>query len=142
MPGLDDDISELEGTAEEPKDDIPDFDENFDIDTETPEVDKPSEQAEVVDTPEETASALDELDSVLDGLSEEDEQNIPQLEDDEEDDTGGAALGAEPAEKEASQPESMGELIDDEDLEGEAAVDAALANLESELEDLGLDDDK
>ncbi|MFT7108402.1 MAG: hypothetical protein ACI843_000037 [Psychrobacter glaciei] len=142
MPGLDDDISELEDATDEPKDDIPDFDENFDVDADASEVDKPPEQSEVVDTPEETASALDELDSVLDGLSEEDEENIPQLEDDQEANAGGAALGAEPDEKEVPQPESMGELADDEDLEGEAAVDAALANLESELEDLGLDDAK
>jgi uncharacterized protein (TIGR03503 family) len=139
MPGLDDDISELEDVAEEAKDGIPDFDENFDIDTQIPEVEK---SLEVADTPEETASALDELDSVLDGLSEEDEQNIPQLEDDQEASAGGAALGAEPDEKEAPQSESMGKLDVDEDIEGEAAVDAALANLESELEDLGLDDNK
>ncbi|MFT6153702.1 MAG: hypothetical protein ACJA1X_001047, partial [Bermanella sp.] len=120
MPDLDDDISDLDGSKEVPKDDIPDFDENFDVDSVTPEIEKPTQKDVIVDTPEQTASALGELDSVLDSLSEEDEQNIPQL------DAGSVALGAEP----------------DDELEGEAAVDAALANLENELEDLGLEDNK
>jgi uncharacterized protein (TIGR03503 family) len=113
MPDLDD-----PEPPEEAKDDIPDFDENFDIDAETPE-------PPIEDTPEETAAALDELDSVLDDLSSEDQENIPKL--DAEDDL------------------VPGDVVDEapsEELEGEAAVDAALANLESELEDLDLGEDK
>jgi uncharacterized protein (TIGR03503 family) len=118
MPDLDDDVSGLDSDVGEMKDDIPDFDENFDIDVENNE-----DAAEIVDTPEETAAALDELDSVLDGLTEEDEQNIPQLDADK-------TADAEPEED-----------VAEEELEGEAAVDAALANLETQLEDLGLDDE-
>jgi uncharacterized protein (TIGR03503 family) len=118
MPDLDGDVSGLDSDAGEMKDDIPDFDENFDI-----EVENNEDAAEIVDTPEETAAALDELDSVLDGLTEEDEQNIPQLDTDK-------TADAEPEED-----------VADEELEGEAAVDAALANLETQLEDLGLDDE-
>jgi hypothetical protein len=129
MPGLDDDISEPDSGVEEPKDDIPDFDENFDIDVKTPELEKPLEKDQVVDTPEQTASALDELDSVLDSLNEEDEQNIPQLDDDQSVDADSGASSAEATEQ-------------DDELEGEAAVDAALANLENELEDIGLENNK
>ena len=124
MPDLDDpeppidDIPEVSDSSAEGSDEIPDFDENFDIDVDTPE-------PPIVDTPEDTAAALDELDSVLDDLSSEDENNIPQL--DEADD---------------SAPLEDLDAAPDEELEGEAAVDAALANLESELEDLDLGEEK
>lgn len=117
-PAAVDDLPEPDAPAEEVSDDIPDFDENFDIDAEAPAADP------VVDTPEEKAAALDELDSVLDDLTNDDEEKIPQLD--------------------AEEPAQDDGLDDtpDEELEGEAAVDAALANLENELDDLDLDEDK
>ena len=123
IPDLDDpdpvdDIPEPDAPSEEVSDDIPDFDENFDIDAEAPTADP------VEDTPEEKAAALDELDSVLDDLTSDDEEKIPQL--DAEDAIPDDGLDDSP----------------DEELEGEAAVDAALANLENELDDLDLDEEK
>lgn len=123
MPDLDEEFPDLDeapqqnSATEEVSDDIPDFDENFDIDADVDPVDEA--EPEIKDTPEETAAALDELDSVLDDLSSEDEANIPQLDADE-------AAGDAP----------------DEALEGEAAIDAALADLETELDDLDLGNDK
>ncbi len=83
------------GAAAPVEDDIPDFDENFDVEN--------SDEAE-----NETASAIDDLDSVLDSLSDEDEENIPKLD----------------------------KTISEED---DSSIDAALANLESELDDIDVD---
>lgn len=113
MPDLDDDIPVLDEGSEEVKDEIPDFDENFDIDADSPTTEPPVQE----DTEEEKAAALDELDSVLDDLGLENEPETPGV---------GDGLDDTP----------------DDELEGEAAVDAALANLENELDDLDLDDEK
>lgn len=92
--------------ADPVEDDIPDFDENFDV-----------EQSK-----DDTASAIDDLDSVLDSLTDEDEQNIPKLD------------------------EAVAEDYDaDAQSEEDSSIDAALAGLESELDDIDVDaliDDK
>jgi uncharacterized protein (TIGR03503 family) len=128
MPEMDDlgdigdlDIEEPEPTAQAApvEDDIPDFDENFDIDN-NPEIDQDKQ---------ETASAIDELDSVLDSLSDEDEENIPQLDE---------AIDEEPASDEFDLGSQASEADTAED-EDDNSIDAALANLESELDDIDVD---
>ena len=108
----------VEDTVE---DDIPDFDENFDVENNTQE-----------DVPDDTASAIDELDSVLDSLSDEDEENIPKLD--------------ESMEAEFDLSEQAGSNSASAAEEDDASIDAALANLESELDDIDvdalIDDDK
>ena len=137
MPDMDEPDLSAEAPAEEVKDEIPDFDENFDIEADP--------EPPIVDSPEEKAAALDELDSVLDDLSAEDEENIPQL------DSDAPPEAAEPEPAPAAEDDldigadlDTGDALDEapeEELEGEAAVDAALANLENELEDLDLGED-
>ena len=135
-----DDIDDTEMDEPEPdvaaqpvEDDIPDFDENFDVDN------NPQADENPVD---ETASAIDELDNVLDGLTDEDEENIPQLDE---------TIGEEPSEPDAEDlagEDSMAEfdLSNESDAQTEPAtdeednsIDAALANLESELDDIDVD---
>ena len=140
LDGLDDlddmDIDEPEPdvTAQPVEDDIPDFDENFDVDN------NPQADESAVD---ETASAIDELDSVLDGLTDEDEENIPQLDESINEEQG--ELDAEDLTAEDSMAEfdlsSGGDsepqtVVDEED---DNSIDAALANLESELDDIDVD---
>lgn len=124
IPDLDDGIPDLDEPAspdgEEVTDDIPDFDENFDIDA-TPEEES---RQEIEDSPDDTAAAIDELDSVLDSLTDDDD--VPQL-----DET------PEPA-AEATEVEAESESNNDN--AGEAAIDEALANLESELDDIDVDE--
>lgn len=98
-------------SADEVADDIPDFDENFDIDA-------PQEDDVVEDSAEDTAAAIDELDSVLDSLTDDDD--IPQLD-------------QAPEESASDTPP------DEPDAGGESAIDEALANLESELDDIDVD---
>lgn len=115
------DISGDEVSDDDPgtdDDEIPDFDENFDIDAGPEEADDSDPET----TDEETNAAIDELDSVLDGLDEAEdgddqsapEDDIPQLDD----------VADEPATTEG---------------DGEAAIDEALASLESELDDIDVD---
>lgn len=117
--------------ADPVEDDIPDFDENFDVEN-TPDED-PIEG--------DTASAIDELDSVLDGLSDEDEGNIPQLDEaieeivDEVTDTEDIDIASE----EFDLGASASEPDDSPDEEDDNSIDAALANLESELDDIDVD---
>lgn len=128
IPDLDDDIPDMDEPPTEPpamteevSDDIPDFDENFDIDAGPEDV--------VEDSPEDTAAAIDELDSVLDSLT--DDEDVPQLEEEpiEESEPEPASEETEP-----SADEGAGEG------DGEAAIDEALANLESELDDIDVDE--
>lgn len=150
LPELDDlDDAEMDMDDMEPapiadpvEDDIPDFDENFDIEN--------TDVKEDTEIPDDTASAIDELDSVLDSLSDEDEENIPQLDEavDDEFDIGAQADPQDPAEDESeSTAEPDLDLPANEDeQEGDNAIDEALANLESELDDIDvdalMDDDK
>lgn len=115
----DDPLDEFDNTPAEVDDpitdDIPDFDENFDVDV-APEEPVMEDEFDL-GAEDDTSAAIDELDNVLDSLIDED---IPQLED-------------EPMIEAAvqEQPEELSE--------GEAAIDEALANLESELDDIDLD---
>lgn len=102
------------------EDDIPDFDENFDV--ENNEIENDIEES----VPDDTASAIDELDSVLDSLSDEDEENIPQLDE---------SVSAE-FDLSAQGDSKSADSGDDED---DSSIDAALANLESELDDIDVD---
>ena len=107
---------------------------------------------------EESTAAIDELDSVLDGLTDDDvveDDAIPQLEDEvltepeeddlsldddddfnlDDEDTLAAPDESAPDEDLAEPPEE-----DEKDsTDGEAAIDEALANLESELDDIDVD---
>jgi len=136
IPDLEDAIDDILDEPEEPvtdevADDIPDFDENFDIDASS-DVEPP-----VLDTDndDDTAAALDELDSVLDSLT---------------DDEPAAQTAPEPEVNETSEPAEA--LTDDLDIgadstdgaseedESDAAIDEALASLESELDDIDIDE--
>jgi uncharacterized protein (TIGR03503 family) len=112
---LDDIDDVVDEDTESVTDEIPDFDENFDIDVD-PDLDL---GADLEPEEDDTSAAIDELDSVLDSLGDEEEEAIPQLEEEE------------PVE----EPEEEPEVISD----GEAAIDEALANLESELDDIDVD---
>ena len=114
----DDALEDIEDVMDEEtesvSDEIPDFDENFDIDVD-PDLDL---GADLNAEDDDTSAAIDELDSVLDSLGDDEEEAIPQLE------------------EEAPAPvEEEPEVISD----GEAAIDEALANLESELDDIDVD---
>ena len=119
----DDSFDEIEDVIDEDTesvtDEIPDFDENFDIDVD-PDLDL---DGDVSAEGDDTSAAIDELDSVLDSLGDDEADDIPQLEEE---------IEAEP-EPEAEEDEP--EIISD----GEAAIDEALANLESELDDIDVD---
>ncbi|GAA6135289.1 hypothetical protein NBRC116188_20790 [Oceaniserpentilla sp. 4NH20-0058] len=148
LPELDDlddsDMDDLEPApiAEPVADDIPDFDENFDIEN--------TDVKEKIESTDDTASAIDELDSVLDNLSDEDEENIPQLDEavGDEFDIGSEAEPLDPAENDVeSNAEADIDLpVNEDEQEGDNAIDEALANLESELDDIDvdalMDDDK
>jgi len=122
MDDLDDMEDEPDVTPEQApvEDDIPDFDENFDV--ENNEIENDIEES----MPDDTASAIDELDSVLDSLSDEDEENIPQLDE---------SVSAE-FDLSAQSDSKSADSGDDED---DSSIDAALANLESELDDIDVD---
>ncbi|MFY0640956.1 MAG: VWA domain-containing protein [Bermanella sp.] len=135
------DIDDMEMDEPEPdvsaqpvEDDIPDFDENFDVDN------NPQADESAVD---ETASAIDELDNVLDGLTDEDEENIPQLDESigeaqSDPDAGDLAADESMAEFDLSdESDAQAEPVTDE--EDDNSIDAALANLESELDDIDVD---
>ena len=115
----DDSFDDIEDVVDEDTesvtDEIPDFDENFDIDVD-PDLDL---DGDLSDEGDDTAAAIDELDSVLDSLGDDESDDIPQLEEEVE------------VEPEEDEPE----VISD----GEAAIDEALANLESELDDIDVD---
>ena len=113
---LDDVEDVLDEETESVTDEIPDFDENFDIDVD-PDLDLGADS----EAEEDTSAAIDELDSVLDSLGD-DEEDIPQLE-------------AEAPDEVEAESEEEPEVISD----GEAAIDEALANLESELDDIDVD---
>ncbi len=104
----------LDEETESVTDEIPDFDENFDIDVD-PDLDL---GADLEAEGDDTSAAIDELDSVLDSLGDDEEEAIPQLE-----------------EETPAPVEEEPEVISD----GEAAIDEALANLESELDDIDVD---
>jgi uncharacterized protein (TIGR03503 family) len=122
MDDLDDMEDEPDVTPEQApvEDDIPDFDENFDV--ENNEIENDIEES----MPDDTASAIDDLDSVLDSLSDEDEENIPQLDE---------SVSAE-FDLSAQSDSKSADSGDDED---DSSIDAALANLESELDDIDVD---
>ena len=140
LGGLDDlddmgmDEPEPEASAQPVADDIPDFDENFDVDN-NPQADD--------STIDETASAIDELDSVLDGLTDEDEENIPQLDEtigEDQSEINGEDLAAEDSMAEfdlSNESDAQTEPAMEE--EDDNSIDAALANLESELDDIDVD---
>lgn len=140
LDGLDDlddmgmDEPEPEVSAQPVADDIPDFDENFDVDN-NPQADD--------STIDETASAIDELDSVLDGLTDEDEENIPQLDEtisDDQSEISGEDLAAEESMAEFDlSNESDAQTEPEMEEEDDNSIDAALANLESELDDIDVD---
>lgn len=118
-------VDEPANTGETVTDDIPDFDENFDV--------------ENTDVKEESASAIDQLDNVLDSLSDDDEENIPQLEEAVDDEFD---LSNDSDVKDEDEAESMLPDLDNEEAiseEDENAIDEALANLESELDDIDVD---
>ncbi|MFT5593532.1 MAG: hypothetical protein ACI8SR_001913 [Oceanicoccus sp.] len=136
MDDLDDmEMDEPEPAAPEPvADDIPDFDENFDIDSDKSE-------AKV----ENTVSAIDDLDDVLDGLSDDDEENIPQLDETVSEELDSVLDTVEDDEFDlgADIDEGLDPSLEDED---DNSIDAALADLENELDDIDvdslIDDDK
>ena len=139
LDGLDDlddmgmDEPEPEVSAQPVADDIPDFDENFDVDN-NPQADD--------STIDETASAIDELDSVLDGLTDEDEENIPQLDEtisDDQSEISGEDLAAEESMAEFDLSNESDAQTEPEMEEDDNSIDAALANLESELDDIDVD---
>lgn len=109
------------GPSDTVADDIPDFDENFDV-----------ENAEPQDN---TSSVIDELDNVLDSLTDDDEENIPQLDEAVEDDIPQLDEAADEFDLGADDPNDLDEVNN----EDENAIDAALANLESELDDIDVD---
>lgn len=128
LPQMDDLEEDEPDALEEPTppepvtDDIPDFDENFDIENTDVKID-------------EAASAIDELDSVLDSLTDEDEENIPQLDEAVGDEFDLASEEVEPE----IPDEPPTETEEQESPEDESAIDEALANLESELDDIDVD---
>ena len=139
LDGLDDlddmgmDEPEPEVSAQPVADDIPDFDENFDVDN------NPQADDSAID---ETASAIDELDSVLDGLTDEDEENIPQLDEtisDDQSEISGEDLAAEESMAEFDLSNESDAQTEPEMEEDDNSIDAALANLESELDDIDVD---
>lgn len=120
MPDMDDiEIPTGEPTeapAADASDDIPDFDEDFDLGGGDDVEDAPAADDS------EALPDMDDVDDILGGLDADDE-DIPQLEEEA------------PAEPEAVQEASS--AADDGD--GEAAIDEALANLENELDDIDID---
>ena len=120
MPDMDDiEIptgESTEGPAADASDDIPDFDEDFDLGAADDVEDAPAADES------EALPDMDDVDDILGGLDADDE-DIPQLEEEA------------PAEPEAVQEVSS--AADDGD--GEAAIDEALANLENELDDIDID---
>ncbi len=133
IPDLDEDLSAGD-MSDDVNDEIPDFDENFDIAVDEPKEEVVEPEVEADDT----SAAIDELDSVLDSLTDDDE-SIPQLEDEvvEEAAESGDADDEFDLDTEG-EPEAVKEEAEQAN-EGEAAIDEALANLESELDDIDVD---
>lgn len=140
-PELDEATDTVTEQSETVTDDIPDFDENFDV--ENTDVKENSE-----DIPEDTASAIDQLDNVLDSLTDADEENIPQLDeavdepiDEVPDDVSDEFDLSQDVDVTETGNQNLPELEDDPSVseEDENAIDEALANLESELDDIDVD---
>ncbi|EAT11777.1 VWA domain-containing protein [Bermanella marisrubri] len=112
-----DDVSDNSPSVD---DEIPDFDENFDIDA-GPQEAADSEPQQTLDA-EETSAAIDELDSVLNGL-----------------DDVGEAEDQDPSEDDIPQLDDVADEPATTEGDGEAAIDEALASLESELDDIDVD---
>jgi len=134
IPSLEDDgmpdMDDIEIPTGEPEadssDDIPDFDEDFDLGSADDADDAPPADAPAA-VEDDAASEMDDLDDILGGLDGDDDA-IPQLEEE-------PAVLDEVVEEAPAQEASS--AADDGD--GEAAIDEALANLENELDDIDID---